>query len=131
MKRYSSSVGLIVVVVCSICLSDSAFGQVFSNGFRRSTGAASARASGMGILRSNNGQNDDSYGNAPQNGTELLQRFSTSASGSRSVSFTKNGRQISIAENGAGITVSVDGNTVRAKDVAELKKTVPGCIPFV
>ena len=86
MKLYSSGMTLIVAITCSICLSDSTYGQ--------------------GVVRSSGSTN-------------------VKTSGSRSVSFSKDGKKVSITENSDGIRVSIDGKTVQAKDAAELKDKHP------
>ena len=52
-------------------------------------------------------------------------RGSTNVTGSRSVSFTKNGEKVSMTENASGVTVTVNGKTVRARNAAELKRRYP------
>ena len=148
MNMYTRSVGMIVAVACSICLSDAAVGQVSSSKeFSRSGGSSSGRASassrafgnasgrafgnatgrtfGNGRTSGNGGQDlYDRYGRRFP-GTGFRQRSGTSASGSRSVSFTKDGNRVSISENAYGISVSTNGKTVRANNVYELKKNFP------
>jgi Arc/MetJ-type ribon-helix-helix transcriptional regulator len=48
-----------------------------------------------------------------------------SSSTSSSISFKKDGKAISIQENGAGIAVTVDGKSVQARNVDELKQEHP------
>lgn len=48
-----------------------------------------------------------------------------SSSTSWTISFKKNGKSVRIEENGSGITVTVDGETVRARNVDDLKKQHP------
>lgn len=50
---------------------------------------------------------------------------SGNTSTSRSVSYVRDGRRISIFENQRGITISVDGKSVHAKNIPELKKNHP------
>ncbi|MFM8783853.1 MAG: M56 family metallopeptidase, partial [Phycisphaerales bacterium] len=48
-----------------------------------------------------------------------------SSSTSSSISFKKDGKVVSIEENGSGITVTVDGKSVRARNLDELKQQHP------
>ena len=50
---------------------------------------------------------------------------SGNTSTSRSVSYVKDGSRVSISENQRGITISVDGKSVHAKNIPELKKNYP------
>jgi len=56
-------------------------------------------------------------------GAHAFTRGTTSTSSS--ISFKKDGRAVTIEENGSGITVTVDGNSVRARNVDELKQQHP------
>ena len=118
MKMYSYGVGLLVALVCVTCLTESTIAQGFSRTFQSSSGRASGNANG--------GQGDNSYGNDfPANGATFQQQGHSSVSANRSVSFRKNGKRVSITENSSGITVTIDGQSVRARDVEELKKYFP------
>lgn len=44
---------------------------------------------------------------------------------SSSISFKKDGKLVTITENGSGITVTMDGDSVRARNVDELKRQHP------
>ena len=124
MKRYSLCVGWIAAVACSLCLSDVASAQAFpAQGGR---GFSMTKSLGFGTVRSATGVNKDAEGaSSRSSGPEFQQQSSSRASTSRSVSFTKNGKRFSITENAEGITVSTNGHSVRAKNVAELKKRFP------
>lgn len=126
MKMCSSGVGLMVAVTCSCFLSNSAFGQRFSQGFSRTSGSAISETFGSGGVRGNDlPKQGDRYEKAPQTGTGFQQQSSTSVSGSRSVSFTKNGMRVTIRESASGITVTVNGQQFQAKNAAELKRKFP------
>ncbi|MCA9175861.1 MAG: hypothetical protein KDB14_15355 [Planctomycetales bacterium] len=123
MKSYSHYVGLTIAVACGICLADLASAQAVPA--QRSGGLAVTKSFGFGTVSGATGQNDDDEGGYSRSGPQSQQRTSSSASASRSVSFSKDGMRVSIAENAAGITVSVNGHSVRAKNVAELEKRFP------
>ena len=64
---------------------------------------------------------------SPQNnsGSESNSFTRGSSSTSSSISFKKDGKLVSIKENGSEITVTVDGKSVRARNVDELKHKHP------
>lgn len=126
MKTYFSRIALVVAAVCSMYLSDPAFGQGYSGqSYPRPTGWGRVTAMASANVNVSIGQNQISYDGRYPSGPQLLQRSNTSTSGSRSASFTKGGKKVSVAENSEGITVSVDGQMVRAKDARELKNRYP------
>ena len=106
MKSFSQCVGLTIALACTICFSDSAFGQSFSRSFGRTFGGGSSSAEG-------------SQSGGPG-------QFSTDSTKSRNISVMDNGKKVSIIEDETGITVSVNGNRVRARNIAELKMHFPG-----
>ncbi len=64
--------------------------------------------------------------NPPDKSISGSQSFTRgSSSTSSSISFKKDGKMVSIKENGSGITVTVDGKSVRARNVADLKRQHP------
>ena len=64
---------------------------------------------------------------SPRNnsGSEANSFTRGSSSASSSISFKKDGKLVSIKENGSEITVTVDGKSVRARNVDELKHAHP------
>ena len=74
--------------------------------------ADSASAQGFSKPRNNSGSESNSFTRG-------------SSSASSSISFKKDGKMVSIKENGAGITVTVDGRSVRARNVDDLKQQHP------
>lgn len=57
------------------------------------------------------------------NGSESRTRGSSSTSSS--ISFAKDGKKVDIKENGSGLTITVDGKSVRARNVDELRQKYP------
>lgn len=94
MRICSYYVGLIVVLVLTLCFVDSASPQGFSR------------------PQDNSGSGSNSFTRG-------------SSSTSSSISFKKDGKKVSIKENESGITVSVDGRSVRARNLDELKQRHP------
>ncbi|MEL6104924.1 MAG: hypothetical protein AAFU85_02755 [Planctomycetota bacterium] len=130
MKMDASGARVMFAVAGCLCLSEFAVAQVFPNqlvpnqSFQGPTGFGVVK--GFASATVTDGQGDGAYkGNYPPTGAQSQQRSFTSASGSRSATFMKNGKRVSVAETAAGITVSVDGQTVRATDANELKKRYP------
>jgi hypothetical protein len=74
--------------------------------------ADSASAQGSSRPRDNSGSESNSFTHG-------------SSSTSSSISFEKDGKLVSIKENGSEITVTVDGESVRARNVDELKHEHP------
>ncbi len=111
MKMYAACLAMLIAAACCVCLPDSISAQGFpGGGFPGGfpgfpgQGFPGKGASGKSFSRSSG---------------------STSGTGSRSVSFTENGKRVSIVENGSGITVTIDGKKVHAKDAAQLKEQYP------
>lgn len=124
MKAYSKYIGLIVGIALSMCMSDLAFAQ-------GSPGQNFSRSSGSGSgSRSSSSRSSGSSGANSSASARSLGSAGGSGSTSRSVSFVKDGKRVAIKENSRGITVSVDGKSVRAKNMADLKKRYPDAYKF-
>ena len=129
MKTYFRSVGLVIALTCGICWLNSATAQEQSRSSASSRASSSSRASETSRAFGNSdgtGALNGNFRRFPGMGMATgNQQSNGQVSGSRSVSFTKNGKRISIKEDDSGITVTVDGKTVRAKDATELKHYFP------
>ena len=117
MKACTKYVGLIATIALSACLSDSAFAQTIrGQNFSGSGGKSNTKSETDSRSKSNSNSSSRSGASGFAGGN---------SSTSRSVSFKKNGKRIAITENSRGITISVDGRSVRAKDIPELKQKYP------
>lgn len=68
-------------------------------------------------------QGSSKSGNSSRSESKSFTRGSSSTSSS--ISFKKDGKKVSIQENGSGVTVTVNGESVRARNLEELKQKYP------
>jgi len=78
---------------------------------------------GHGFADPASAQGDVKPRNNNAGGSNSVTRGSVATSSS--ISFKKDGKLVTIAENGSGITVTMDGDSVRARNVDDLKKHHP------
>ena len=93
MKMDSSSIALIVAVACSVFSTDLASAQGYSvQDYGRQSGFSMMKSFGFGHITSNAGQKEEHFDrNYPDSGQQGGTQSLTTAMGSRSTSYLKNG----------------------------------------